>query len=119
MGILSFIFGGGNIGLIAKSIAGHHKRLGDFNEVLKIYESDFRSRPVGSRKYDKAKYALGLIEKREIKNYRDLAVLALVVDAAPSNQYFHEVARDFSSKLTKYLTDHGVDNAHITGNVLK
>lgn len=119
MGILSFIFGGGNIGVIAKSLAGHHKRLGNYNDVLKIYETDFRSRPVGSARYQKAQYALELIDGREIKNYRDLAVLSLVVDAAPMNQSFHEVSRDFSPKLTKYLLDHGIDIDHVSGNVLK
>ena len=33
MGFLNYLFGGGNVGKIAQSIAYHHNRLGPFEEV--------------------------------------------------------------------------------------
>ncbi|HEY8037710.1 MAG TPA: hypothetical protein VIF37_19195 [Methylobacter sp.] len=118
MGLVSFLFGGGNAGLIAKSIATHHHRLGKFNDVLNIYYRDFKSRSNGSKNYAKAQEAIEMIDNRHIRNYRDLAVLALMVDAAPSFYQFHEIEQDFSGKLIKSLTKNGIDMNHIAGDVL-
>lgn len=118
MGLLSFLFGGGNVGQIAQSLAYHHNRLGSFDEVLKVYLSDFRSRPTDSRKFQKAKYAALLIEDGDvIRNYRDLAILALVVDAAPSN-YMPEVKETFGAELEKRLQKHGLSKELVTGNAI-
>lgn len=119
MGLLSFLFGGGNVGQIAQSLAYHHNRLGSFDEVLKVYLSDFKSRPTDSRKFQKAKYAALLIEDGDvIRNYRDLAILALVVDAAPSNHYMPEVKETFGAELEKRLQKHGLSKELVTGNAL-
>jgi hypothetical protein len=119
MGLLLFLFGGGNAGLIAKSIAMHHRRLGNFNDVLAFYYLDFDSRPVGSRNYARARFAAETIKLGTIINYRDIAALALFVDAAPDNYSFQDLHQDFSKKIAKYLIEHGLDMTNIAGNVLK
>ena len=97
MGLFSNLFGGGNFGKIAGSIAEHHNRLGSFPDVLSIYYEDFKSRSPGSRRGWMAKCAVSMIEDDYsraaedssfppvINNYLDLAVLALWVDAAPES----------------------------------
>lgn len=120
MGLISWLLGGGNIGLIAQSLAEHHKRFQDFNTVLSVvYKADFASRSQSSGSYSKAQQAVQMIERGEIKNYRDLAILALLVDAAPKGQTFRDVAAEFSDDLTKYLAQNGLDARHISGDVLK
>ena len=117
MGFLSYLFGGGNVGEIAQSIAYHHNRLGSFEEVIKIYLSDFKSRSVDSRKYDKARFAVAAIEDGNIiKNYRDLALLALVVDASPPSHYITEVKENFGKELEIRLQKHGLSNELVSGN---
>jgi hypothetical protein len=115
MGLLSYVLGGGNIGLIAKSITNHHNRLGDFKSVLAFYRSDFSSRSPDSRRFNKAKKAAELIDSNAISNYRDLAALALFVDAAPMNQGFYDVKAQFQGDLTKHFRKHGLDENLING----
>tara|TARA_Y100000588_G_scaffold316988_1_gene345806 strand:- start:346 stop:606 length:261 start_codon:yes stop_codon:yes gene_type:complete len=63
MGLFSNLFGGGNFGIIARSIAEHHNRLGSFPDVLSVYYEDFKSRSPGSRRGWMAKYAVSVIEE--------------------------------------------------------
>jgi len=115
MGLFSFIFGGGNAEVIAKSIAKYHRDSGDFDTVVLFYYSDFKNRQPGDRHYSKAKQAVELIENGEITNFVDLGALALWVDAAPEHYTFYEVSVDFSAKLAKYLARNGVEEKYITG----
>jgi hypothetical protein len=119
MGLLSFLFGGGNVGQIAQSIAYHHNRLGSFDEVLQIYLSDFKSRPIDSRKFEKARYAALIIEEDIIRNYRDLAALALAVDAAPASHYFPEVKENFGKELESRLEKCGLAKVLVSGDARK
>lgn len=120
MGFLTYLFGGGNVGVIAQSIAYYHNLLGSFEEVIQIYLSDFKSRSVDSRKYDKARFAVAAIEDGNIiKHYRDLAILALVVDAAPPSHYFREVKDTFGKELETKLLKHGLRNELVSGNAFK
>jgi hypothetical protein len=119
MGILSWLFGGGNAGLIAKSIAKHHRTMESFDAVTGIYLLDFGNRSPGSRNYDKAIKAVEMIVNEEIKNYRDLAILALYVDAAPQSYNFYDVQGMFAEDVSKYLSQHGIDSRHISGNMLE
>ena len=120
MGLLSFVFGGGTVGQIAQSLAYHHNRLGSYDQVLQVYLSDFKSRPTDSKKYEKARYAALLIEEGDvIRNYRDLAVLALVVDASPPSHYMPEVTQNFGKELETRLSKHGLTEGLISGNALK
>lgn len=52
------------------------------------------------------------------RNYRDLAILALVVDAAPSNHYMPEVKETFGAELEKRLQKHGFSKVLVTGNAI-
>jgi|LakWasMe94_HOW11_FD_contig_123_5383_length_1420_multi_2_in_0_out_0_2 hypothetical protein len=116
MGLFSFVFDGGNVGLIAKSIAMHHKRLGDFDKVSDFYHEDFLSRPKGSKNYERAQEAIFLFLKGQVNNYCDLAILALMVDAAPAHYTFYDVKQDFSERLVKHLLKNGLDMNHISGS---
>lgn len=118
MGLFSWLTDGGNIGLTAKSIAMHHERLGAFADVLAIYLNDFCSRQPGSRHYEKARLAVHMIQAGRIRNYRDLAILSLMVDAAPKNFFFDDVAEYFSDKIVKHLAGRGVSMDFITGDCL-
>lgn len=117
MGFLSYLFGGGNVGLVVQSIAYHHNRLGSFEEVIQVYLSDFKSRSVDSKRYYKARFAVTAIQDGNIiKNYRDLAVLALVVDAAPPSHYLVEVGENLGKELEIRLKKHGLSNELVSGN---
>lgn len=117
MGFFSSLFNGGNVGQIAQSLAYHHNRLGSFEEVIKVYLSDFKSRSIDSKNYEKARFAVAAIERGGIiNNYRDLAVLALVVDAAPPSHYFAEVLEDFGEELVTRLQKHGLSKELVSGN---
>lgn len=116
MGLFSFVLNGGNVGLIAKSIAAHHQRLGNFDKVCDIYNGDFLSRPVGSKNYERAQEAIYMFLKNKINNYCDLAILALMVDAAPANYNFHAMKEDFSEKMVKQLLKNGLDMNFISGS---
>ena len=87
--------------------------------VIQIYLSDFKSRSVDSEKYDKARFAVAAIEDGSIiKNYRDLAILVLVVDAAPPSHYLSEVKENFGKELETRLQKHGLSNELVSGNAL-
>ena len=119
MGIFSFIFGGGNIGLIADSIAKHHKTLRNPREVFNIYYKDFSNvlrHPIGHPRSWKCTEAKIMLEDGEIRNYRDLAILALFVDAAPLNNSYPMVYENFAKSITKKLRIHGIDDELIVGN---
>tara|TARA_R110002050_G_C8961761_1_gene514416 strand:+ start:8631 stop:9041 length:411 start_codon:yes stop_codon:yes gene_type:complete len=117
MGLFSFLFNGGNVGQIVQSLAYHHNRLGSFEEVIQVYLSDFKSRSIDSSKYEKARFAVAAIEDGNIiKNYRNLAVLALVVDAAPPSHYFAEVLENFGEELETRLQKHGLSQELVSGN---
>jgi hypothetical protein len=116
MGLFSFIFDGGNVGLIAKSIAAHHQRLGDFDKVCAFYYDDFISRPRGSKNYEKAQKAVYMFVKNEINNYCDLAILALMVDAAPVHYNFSNMKQDFSEKIINHLLKNGLNINLISGS---
>ena len=61
-------------------------------------------------------YGMELLTNGGIKNYIDLAVLILTVEAAPKNQYFKETFSIFSSNLTKYFREHNINELYISGN---
>jgi hypothetical protein len=91
--------------------------LGSFEEVIQVYLSDFKSRSIDSGKYEKARFAVAAIEDGNIiKNYRNLAVLALVVDAAPPSHYFAEVLENFGEELETRLQKHGLSQELVSGN---
>ncbi len=108
MGILSYIFGGGNIGVIAKSISKHHEELKDFNAVCEFYRYDFAFRTSSHRKYEKSQEAIKMLDNEEICNYCDLAALVLWVDAAPNNYFYYHLKQDLSNKITKQLARYGL-----------
>ena len=131
MGLFSNLFGGGNFGKIASSIAEHHNRLGSFPDVLSIYYEDFKSRSPSSRGSLKAKVAVSMIEDdysraaedsslpTVINNYLDLAVMALTVDAAPESHDFFTVMDHSGEAVLKELRKQGLDESLITGNYYK
>ena len=120
MGLLSYLLGGGNVAKISQSVAYHHNRLGSFEEVLQVYLSDFKSRPIDSRKFEKARYAVLLIEEENIiRNYRDLAALALAVDAAPASHHLPEVKENFGKELESRLEKHGLAKELVSGDARK
>ena len=127
MGLFSNLFGGGNFGEIARSIAEHHNRLGSFPDVLSIYYEDFKSRSPDSKRYLKAQVAARMIEGdylKEVKtpsetiinNYLGLAVLALSVDAAPADHMFSTVMDHSGKAVLKQLREQGLHEWAISGN---
>ncbi len=118
MGFFSWLSGGGNVGMIAKSIARQHRSMGDFNAVLDVYFMDFSSRQNGSRNFDKAIEAVRMISKDKIRNYRDLSILSLFVDSSSANHSYYEVSSYFSDEVSKYLSQNGIDEHHISGDLL-
>lgn len=115
MGLLKFLFGGGNIGLICESICEHHKKHNSFKKVLNIYLDDFSTRAFDPKKSFKIKYALKLIEDGTIHNYRNLAIIALVVDASPPNHLFPEVNSQFGNEIKERLLRGGIDLNSVIG----
>ncbi|EFI36153.1 hypothetical protein Dthio_PD3608 [Desulfonatronospira thiodismutans ASO3-1] len=119
MGIFSWIFGGGNVELVAKSLAKQHHALGNFNHVISAYYMDFSARQPGTRNYDKAMQAAEMIAKKEIKNYQDLGLLALYVDSTPNGYDLYFVRQSFSDEISKRLAQNGIDNYYIYNNALE
>ena len=57
-----------------------------------------------------------MLEDGDIRNYRDLAILALFVDAAPLNNSYFMVYENFADSITKKLRNHGIEDELIVGN---
>lgn len=117
MSIFTFLFDGGNIGLIAKSLGRHYKTFPNFNSVLNFYLIDFQMQKRSIDRMLKADIAVDYIQNGDIKNYVDLAVLALMVDAAPINHSFDIVYESFGKKLEKKLIKNNIDEDSVKGNV--
>ena len=117
MSIFTFLFDGGNIGLIAKSLGRHYKLFPNFNSVLLFYLSDFLKQKRSIDRMDKANSAIDYIQNGDIKNYVDLAVLALMVDAAPISHTFDIVYESFAKKLEIKLMKNHIDEDSVKGNV--
>lgn len=117
MSIFTFLFDGGNIGLIAKSLGRHYKLYPNFNSVLLFYLSDFLKQKRSIDRMDKANIAIDYIQSGDIKNYVDLAVLALMVDAAPISHTFDIVYESFAKKLEIKLMKNHIDEDSVKGNV--
>jgi hypothetical protein len=119
MGIFSYIFGGGNIGLIVDSITKHHERLGDPRQVFQIYYNDYSDidRSTGPKRW-KCAEARVMMQDGEIKNYTDLAILALFVDAAPENNSYWMVYQNLADSITKKFRNKGINENLISGNCL-
>ena len=96
----------------------YHQQNNNFRDVLNIYVENFKSRPVGSRNYEKAQDALLLIETNNIINYIDLAVLIIAVDAGPRNQFFVEVWNHSAKSISDQLCKVGFEMKHLIGSSL-
>ena len=117
MSLFTFLFDGGNIGLIAKSLGKHYKTFPNFNSVLNFYLIDFQMQKRSIDKMLKADIAIDYIQNGDIKNYVDLAVLALMVDAAPTSHNFDIVYESFAKKLEIKLIKNRIDEDSVNGNV--
>jgi hypothetical protein len=65
----------------------------------------------------KADIAIDYIQNGDIKNYVDLAVLALMVDAAPASHNFDIVYESFAKKLEIKLIKNYIDEVSVNGNI--
>jgi hypothetical protein len=117
MSIFTFLFDGGNIGLIAKSLGKHYKTFPNFNSVLTFYLSDFLMQKRSIDRMLKVDNAIDYINNGYIKNYVDLAVLVLMVDAAPISHNIDIVYENFAKKLEIKLIKNHIDEDSVKGNV--
>ena len=62
-------------------------------------------------------HCLRIFDVSEIKNYTELAALALQVDAAPNSHSYEYVLNGFKAELMKRLLKDGVDADSVFGNV--
>jgi hypothetical protein len=65
----------------------------------------------------KVDHAIDYIKNGDIKNYVDLAVLALMVDAAPISHNFDIVYESFAKELEIKLIKNHIDEDSVNGNV--
>ena len=117
MGFFSFLFRGGNVGVIAKTLSAQYKQYPNFNSLLLFYSLDFKNRKRDLNRSIKAEIAIDRIKSGEIKNYTELAALALQVDAAPNSHSYEYVLNGFKAELMKRLLKDGVDADSVFGNV--
>lgn len=104
----------GNIGVVCDSIAKYHKQTQKYERVYYSYLMSYMYK--SEDKGGKYAYGVRMLTSGNIRNYVDLAVLVLTVEAAPKNQYFNETFEMFFSEITLYLREGNINEMYITGN---
>lgn len=124
MGILSFIFGGGNIRIAAESIYNLYRDTG-FN-----YEKTFwiRFQSLYIELIEKAKIngyqyyddVYQILVNNDIRNLVNFALIDLNINAAPTKTTIFETQQSFSKEIIGYLvpsiTKYNLNKEHFIGN---
>lgn len=106
------MFTGGNPKVLSNSVAFHAHRLQSVFALVDFYSRWLHRYSVrGDDIGFKAKVALRAIEKELIFDLGDFATLILWVEAAPPKSSWDWARDTFREKMSKYLTDFGVDSS--------
>lgn len=124
MGILSFLFGGGNIRIAAESIYNLYRDTG-FN-YLETFKIRFHSLFIQlSQKIDKygLPYYYDVYQLFMLNNIRNLAKFALLdlnINAAPYKTTYYQTQQSFAREILSYLAPsiekYGLNSQHFVGN---
>jgi len=122
MGFFDWLTGGGNIKIAANSLTQLHEwRGGNYVDVYTTRMTSLIAVILQFKKGDKDVLLLEMANRNEFKNYVDLVVLDLYVNAAPNFANFGDTFEDFSHEIFGYLTKNnlpaqavGGDNRHFT-----
>lgn len=108
---------GGNPKVAAKSIYNVHSLTnGNFIESFTIRWNSLVSTLVNMPKLSKTVTIANKVLNKELKNYTDLALFSLSMEAAPQNTTYYETDKIFRPKIEKYLRELGIPEPFITGD---
>ena len=116
MGAIFDFFTGGNAKVVANSLGRLHFDLGgDYTStyvrrVMTIIEFSL------SKNNAKTYTAVSMVRNNEIRNYVDICVLDLNINAAPNFVSYFQTFNDFSEILAKHLLKQGIPQQYIWGD---
>ena len=112
-GFINFAASGGNLKVVAKSIVKLHRLTGgNFKEAYKIRVHSCLEGAVRALKPE----AISLVGHNRIRNYTDLAVLDLNINAAPQGVSFDETYSYCATKISTYLLEMGIPRELVVGD---
>ena len=116
MQILHYLTGG-NIKVAARSIYTVHSLTGgNFSESFPIRWNSLVAVLINTPDLPKTITLARRVLNKEIKNYTDLALFSLSMEAAPREIPYEETDRIFRSKIEGYLRSFGIQESYITGD---
>ena len=117
MGYFTDYLTGGNIKVAARSIYTVHSLTGgNFSESFPIRWNSLVAVLINTPDLPKTITLARRVLNKEIKNYTDLALFSLSMEAAPREIPYEETDRIFRSKIEGYLRSFGIQESYITGD---